>query len=801
MKRILIAIFIVVLPLLCFSQSFTDLAAIQGVHVIQQSEGHDGNGMSFYDFDNDGWDDLTFPTQNDSISFFRNINGSFMEIGSYLYAPGSIRQLLWVDLTNDEVLDLCISYADLGVRLYENDGNFNFSDITANSGISMMPTSTYGISCADPDLDGDLDLYVCNYSFLATNKFYENQGNGVFIESSLLYGIDNQLNTSFMSTWFDFDNDNDIDLHVINDKLASADALFENLGNGNFVDEAVNLGVLNDGHHPMSSSISDYNNDGFQDVFVSDLANGNIINGVTTDYKLFQNQNGNNFINVAPQMEIDTSLLAWGALWVDYNNDCFEDLYIATSRINVNANPDETSLLFKNNAGLGFELMNDSVFADIINSAYCPVKGDINNDGFYDIVVLTDSIDPNVLLNSGNNGNGYIKITPIGTVSNKQAIGTKIKVHAAGQSQLQTVFCGTALCAQYSQHMIFGVNNATLVDSVEIIFPSGVVVKEYNLPINSSYTILEQVFNQVELAAGADTVYLCQDESLVIGIDGYYNYSWSNGSNDSLIVVNSPGVYSFEATTILTDTVFQSNELTVLWEEFSNVQEVVLQPACGIENLGSIEVLLSNANDSNSTILWSNGAQEFVLDSLSEGLYNYEITTPNNCSVIGSVNLVEGERLNVQFNTFPETDIQLGSVQFFVFGGVPDYTYTMNGLEESSFIDSLTAGTYQVSIQDTNGCEVIVEFTINNASTASLGKEETTSVNVRFIEGAITICSNKTIERGSISLFDFNGRNIDLQDWNEKENCLVNYVSVAQGFYQVNFVINEKEYSELIFIH
>lgn len=799
MKKVIIII-LFLFPMLVTAQTFTDVASLQGIDVIQQSDSHWGIGMAFYDFDNDGWDDLTFPTQFDSISFYRNVNGSFVNTGSYLYAPGSVRQILWVDLSNDGILDLCVSYADIGVRLYENDGSFNFTDITIGSGISTVISDSYGISCADPDLDGDLDLYVCMYSDTESNKFYENQGNSTFIESASSYGINDDANFSFMGSWFDYNNDNLIDLHVINDLNVTADALFMNNGDNTYTDVAIPEGVFNNGHNPMTTSISDFNNDGFQDVFVTDFANGFEIYGLPIDYKLFMNQAGGNFINVAPQMGVNGSTMGWGALWVDYDNDCFEDLYVATSFINTNGNPEETSFLYRNNEGNGFTEINDSIFGDIINSSYCPVKGDINNDGFYDIVVLTDSIDPNVLLNSGNNGNGYIKITPVGIVSNKQAIGAKVKVYAAGQSQYQTVFCGTALCAQYSQHMIFGVKNASIVDSVEVIFPSGIVVKEHNLPINQDYTIFEQIFDQVELASGADTIYLCQGDSIILGSQGYYNYSWNNGSTDSLILVSSPGVFQFQATTLFLDSIISSNELTVLWENFPSVQQVVMNPSCGMENLGYVNILLSNSNDSISTILWNNGSQNFSIDSLAEGVYSYEITTPNNCVVIGSVTLTESPSFDIQFTTTPLTDSQGGSVQFIEFGGVPDFSYTMNGQEQSSFIDSLDAGTYEVIVEDANGCIVTVEFVIYDESTTGLSDESTTSNKVFYKDESIVLCIEEPIEMVKVN--DMNGKEIALKsEWiEESPDCFVNFVNLSQGLYQVYIKTNSREFTEMIFV-
>ena len=287
-------------------QQLVDISSNQEIVDFQNFSLSNSNGMSFFDFDEDGWDDITYPMHNDSIIFYKNNQGQFEKIASLLYSEGVIRQITWVDYDNDGNLDLCISYDDFGVSLYRNLGEFNFEDVSISSGIYPSVSHPYGFSFADPDKDNDLDLYIADYSDPTGNShnmYFENQGNGTFIERSIQLAIDNNTQPSFMGVWFDYNNDDDIDLHVINDRSFGVDALYKNMMDTSsqlsFIDVASSVGVSNNGQNPMTSSISDYNNDGFQDIFLTDFGLTFLSGEGPFHYKLFENNNGNSFTNKA----------------------------------------------------------------------------------------------------------------------------------------------------------------------------------------------------------------------------------------------------------------------------------------------------------------------------------------------------------------------------------------------------------------------------------------------------------------------------------------------------------------------
>ncbi len=789
----LIATFLFLLPFVVSAQTFTDVAAAQNVTSVQYGPQHYANGMSFYDFDEDGWDDLTYPMNNDSIAFYRNINGTFVQIPSMIYAPGLVRQMCWVDYDDDGDLDFCVTFDDIGIRLYQNDGSFNFTDVTAAANITLVPFTGYGFSFADVDGDSDLDLYVAIYESTASttspvpNLFYENLGNGTFQEVATAWGIDDGLNTSFQPVWFDFDNDSDLDLHLINDRPAHTDAFYVNDGSTVLSDQTTSLGILNQWQSPMSLSVADYDNDGYQDIFKTDIATGLPFNGVYDYYKLFRNQNGSFFQNVAGPLGLETINFGWGSVWVDYNNDGYEDLYVATGDIDSLLTV-KTSLLYKNNGGAGFINETDSILSNVYNVAYCPVKGDIDNDGFYDIVVVNHGIPPSVLQNSGNK-NHFIKVTPVGTQSNKQGIGTVFKVYSGGICQTQTVFCGSDLCAQHSQHKIFGTGNAEFVDSLVAYFPSGIVTKMYNLPADTNYIVEEKATIGVDFIQGVGGLTVCEGDSAQVGMSGFYNYEWNTGDTTSHITVTNTGTYSFQAENATGDTVFVSQSEFIYFEPPIGAISIVTQPPCGNDSAGVIQLLPTQSQLVDS-IVWSNGEIGSSISGLPPGMYTYIIVSINGCLSSDSIEIIATPQFNVQPFTTSETDQSLGSVTFNIWGGTAPYEFYMDTVQVGQTINNLAAGTYEVTIIDAAGCEVIVPFTINDETTAGLAAFSVDEIKVFFSNGACFVCTEKALIGSNISVIDMTGKEVLNWTWTESNACSQQSSNLSEGFYQVQITNN-----------
>ncbi|MCR9172345.1 MAG: CRTAC1 family protein [bacterium] len=784
------------------SQNFTDVAVQQGITLIQNTSINFGNGMSFYDFDEDGWDDLTFPTNVDSIYFYRNELGSFVKVEPGLYAPGKVRQLTWLDYDNDGDLDLFCSFHDMGIRMYANDGNLQFTDVTAAAGFDTSAFEAFGVSVADPDEDGDVDIYVCVYWLASSlnpvpNQYYENQGNGTFNEKAMMLNIDNGLSSTFQSVWFDANNDSHLDLTLVNDRHDFQDELYLNDGQGNYTASATSMGIDNDGHFPMSLSISDYDNDGFQDVFKSDAANGTMWNGMPLDYKLYKNNFGNSFTNVAPSLGLNHQAFAWGGLWIDYNNDSYEDLFISTGFVDTINNPTLSSVFFQNNQGVTFHNATDSIQANLIHTSHSAVKGDINHDGFYDIVVLNDGTPSNILLNGGN-ANKYVRITAVGTESNRMALGSTIKVYANNTCQTQTVLAGSGLCAQNSQHMIFGVENSDFVDSVIVTFPNGNVAKRFNLPTNNDYEILEKTLVQVTIPTGLPSNDLCLGDNIQIGIPGLTNYQWSTGATTPFINVNSSGTYSFTAENQVGDSLFQSYDLVLTFHDDVPHQTIVIDADCGPGSLGYAEVSPLDPTIVDS-IIWSNGTVGGSIIDVIPNTYNYWIHSIYGCVDSGFVTVGAQGQFSTQFFTTPYTDQQDGTVQFYIWGGNPPFTYVMDSNVISDYVDTLSPGSYEVIITDASGCSDTVNFVIENESTAFLDESLRDEVQITYINEQVSICVAEHTGRYDVNIT--NGIGQKIAEWKDYEtvDCKTTNMPLDQGWYFVTVQTDVGRYTKRIY--
>ena len=158
-----------------------------------------------------------------------------------------------------------------------------------------------------------------------------------------------------------------------------------------------------------------------------------------------------------------------GRHWVDYDNNGWKDLYVCSSF----PGPSTNSLLV--NDGTGALTASAEIIPMNTENSYSVSKGDYNNDGFYDLLVLNTAPSNSLLLkNTGNDLNSFLKISLEGTVSNKDAIGTEVTVFSGGNSYFDTQFSGTNFCSQDSQRFIVGVGNAIQIDSVQVLWPSGI---------------------------------------------------------------------------------------------------------------------------------------------------------------------------------------------------------------------------------------------------------------------------------------------------------------------------------------
>jgi len=263
MNRIFAVLFLVN-SFCCFGQlSFQDNATLRGVGYSYGQSTY-GGGVSFCDFNGDGWDDLTYATTDgQEVYFFKNVSGTFTKVDLGINDTFRSKQVIWVDYDNDGDKDF-FTTSYIGVnKFYRNDGNLNFTDISGSCGLFTDDMYCDGATFGDIDKDGDLDLFVCNLDKITLNQrnyLYRND-NGTFTDISTTSGITLGNQLSFCASFFDYDNDGDQDIYVYNDKPGQINRLFQNNGSGAFTDVSIasGAGMAID---VMSTTIGDYNSDG-----------------------------------------------------------------------------------------------------------------------------------------------------------------------------------------------------------------------------------------------------------------------------------------------------------------------------------------------------------------------------------------------------------------------------------------------------------------------------------------------------------------------------------------------------------
>lgn len=463
--------------------SFEDNATGKGVGYTYGDSTY-GGGVSFCDFNGDGWDDLTYSTTDgETLKFFQNNNGTFTEVDLGIPNTYRVKQVLWVDYDNDGDKDfMATSISDVN-KYYRNNGDMTFTDVTATIGFFTENLFTYGISFGDIDNDGDLDAFISNRDDQTLNQYsylYRNNGNGTFTDISSTAGIflGNQL--SFCSAFFDYDNDGDQDIYVANDKTPNKNRLYQNNGSGVFTDvsDVSGAGVTIDA---MSTTIGDYNNDGWFDIYVTNTTAGN--------YHLLNNGDGT-FTNVAPTIGTAMESIAWGAVFLDADNDADLDLYVSSSM--TGAVPNRLPSAFYENDGTGNYAIPPSVgFANDNRKSFSNAIGDFNNDGLPDIVVMNDTDNYFLWENKTINTNNYIKVKLEGVASNKDGIGSKIEVSIGGSKQFRYTLAGEGYIAQNSGTEMIGLGSATTLDYVKVTWPSGTEDILSNVTANQTLTIVE----------------------------------------------------------------------------------------------------------------------------------------------------------------------------------------------------------------------------------------------------------------------------------------------------------------------
>jgi hypothetical protein len=489
------------------------------------------------------------------------------------------------DYNNDGLLDIFFTNgaaipslektdASYWNRLYRNNGDGTFTDVTEQAGVKGVGYSM-GVAAGDYDNDGFVDLYVTGVN---RNQLLHNNGDGTFTDVTDKAGVGGTIAGygkpwAVAAGWFDSTNSGHLDLIVINyldysiasAKLCSVGStrtycapgnfkgtpniLYRNNGNGTFTDVSASSHIAQYVGKGMGLAFADYDNDGFTDIFVSNdtspnfllhndgdgtfkdvaleqgvayTSNGSYVAGMGAEFRDLNNDGlpdifhtamfGNTFPlykNTGKQFDDVTDvsgvtafshrMTAWGTGAFDFGNDGQKDLFVAGGAILDNEmevlhrptfQPDG---LLRNNGNFTFTAVSETAGVDLMSPRLHrgAAFGSLTNNGKIDVVVSTINDKPQLLMNRTGNGNHWIIIKLVGTKDNRDGLGTKVKITTAEGVLYNHATTAVGYSSSSDKRVHFGLGRATIIDRIELSWPTGAQQVLTNVKADQVLTIVE----------------------------------------------------------------------------------------------------------------------------------------------------------------------------------------------------------------------------------------------------------------------------------------------------------------------
>ena len=491
-----------------------------------------GPGCAFLDYDGDGWQDILLingmdwpghKRERSTLKLYRNNrNGTFSDVTHRagldieMYGMG----VAVGDYDNDGYPDILVTCVGQNI-LFKNTGKGTFRDVTKASGLGGRQAFSTSALWFDFDRDGLLDLFVCNYvkwspghdvfcSLDGKNKSYctpeayrgetcwlfHNLGNGKFEDVTPTSGIFDSSSKSLGVALLDYDEDGWPDLLVAND--TQPNKLYRNQRNGTFKDVAVEAGIAfsaeGKARAGMGVDVADFNNSGRPGVAITNFDNEMI--------GLYRASGDGNYVDVATQSGVGLASkdrLGFGCVFLDADLDGWLDLAV------VNGHIDDT---VRNVRGVGYAqspqlFLNDGQgkFRDVageIGGGFTQPKvgrglayGDFDRDGDLDLLMTTNNGPAYLFRNDQAGGNKSIRIRLIGTKSNRDAIGARVRIFHGETSQSRLVKGGSSYLSQSELPLTFGLGKREKIDRLVIDWPGGATEEHKNLAAGRAYECVE----------------------------------------------------------------------------------------------------------------------------------------------------------------------------------------------------------------------------------------------------------------------------------------------------------------------
>ncbi len=523
-------------PAVDFS-TFVEVSDSSGIQ-FEATNGFDGQnwrvvetitgGVAVEDFNGDGHLDIYFTNgqpldakkKSSNAFYLGNGDGTFrdftLESGllSHAYSLGCCV----ADIDGDGDPDLYVTNDGTNM-LYLNDGRGVFSaKIPHESGIQAMST---GCAFLDYDRDGDLDLYVASYTHEKKNSYppaklrgipsywppanypgqadylFENQGNGQFVDRSEDSGIRElspERGLGVIAS--DIDGDGNIDLFVANDM--GPNFMFFGDGKGKFSEEGfLNGTALSDTGDVLGSmgvGIADYDGDGKMDLAVTNYQ------GQTNN--LYRNLGGREFVEQGLVSKLFSSSLqdvAWGMVWADFDNDGFKDFYTANGHLNPYARQlndgtryKQADRLFKNLGGGKFKDVSTQIAHLKPQVSRGLAVGDFDSDGDLDLVITRSNGKPRILKNEAPKNHKWLAVRLVGDRQNKSAIGAKVELKVGNQVQLQERRSSASYLSSHSGFLHFGLGSQTQAVNIRVQWLDGTEQTQTVPALNQILTITKK---------------------------------------------------------------------------------------------------------------------------------------------------------------------------------------------------------------------------------------------------------------------------------------------------------------------
>lgn len=497
-----------------------------------------GSGCGWIDYDQNGLLDLylvngastrarTLTYSPRSALYRNNGDGTFSDVTlkAGVVAEGLFGMGVAVgDYDNDGFPDLFV----LGYGrciLYHNNGDGTFTDVTVKAGVQNL--GRWGSSAAwfDYDNDGHLDLAIANYvdwspehnfycgdhgpgmrSYCHPDDFngepptlYHNNGDGMFTDVSKSSGLAGKPSNGLGIVTFDYDNDGWQDIFIANDHMPNS--LFHNNRNGTFSEVGYLAGVAVSGEGQFEAGMgvdaADISGNGRMDLIVTHLD--------MQLARLYQNLGGGTFDDTTLQSKIGYAtyhMSGFGTRFMDYDNDGRRDLFMANGHVldNIERYHEDThyaepKLMFRNLGNGIFENVSAQLGPDfqLPRVSRGAAIADFDNDGDLDILVSNNGEAPQLLRNDGGNANHWLEILLIGTKSNRDGVGARLKVVAGDLILYDQRKGGMSYQSAQDPRLHFGLGQNSKVDAIEILWPSGITTKLANLRADQIFAVKEGV--------------------------------------------------------------------------------------------------------------------------------------------------------------------------------------------------------------------------------------------------------------------------------------------------------------------